>query len=169
MTIRTATLKDVKDIATIHVQSWQIAYKGLIPQTYLDKLSIPKREKSWQDILTNHQNHTIVQEINDLIVGFANYGQTRDKDKDSHITGEITSIYINPEYWRKGLGTEIIEFIVRDMKNRQFHQITLWVLDTNQIARKFYQKIGFKPDGTTKIDIRDNFELREIRYSILLI
>ncbi|MEA5594209.1 hypothetical protein [Rivularia sp. UHCC 0363] len=29
MTIRTATLEDVKDIATIHVKAWQAAYKKL--------------------------------------------------------------------------------------------------------------------------------------------
>ena len=62
------------------------------------------------------------------------------------------------------MGTELVEFIFQHMKNRKFTQITLWVLDTNQIARQFYEKMGFKPDGTAKIDIRENFELREIRY-----
>lgn len=33
MTIRTATFEDIKDIATIHVNAWQVAYKGLIPQS----------------------------------------------------------------------------------------------------------------------------------------
>ena len=169
MTIRTATLEDVKDIATIHVKAWQAAYKGLIPQSYLDNLSITKRDRAWQNILTSAKTHTIVQEINGLVVGFANFGNTRDRDRDSTVTGEITSIYLNPEHWRKGLGTALFEFILRDMKNRGFTQITLWVLDRNQSACSFYEKMGFKPDGATKIDIRENFELRELRYSINLI
>ncbi|MBV6625613.1 MAG: GNAT family N-acetyltransferase [Rivularia sp. (in: Bacteria)] len=169
MTIRNATPEDVKDIATIHVKSWQVAYKGLIPQSYLNNLSISKREKSWQNILTNCETHTIVQVIDELIVGFANFGKTRDEDKNSKVTGEINAIYLNPEYGRKGLGTELIEFILKNMRNRKFTQITLWVLDTNQIARKFYEKMGFEPDGATKIDIRENFELREMRYFINLI
>lgn len=169
MTIRTATLEDVKDIATIHVLAWQAAYKGLIPQSYLNNLSIAKREQAWQNILNNSKKNTIVQEINGLVVGFANFGHTRDEDKDSTVIGEITSIYLNPEYWRKGLGTALFEFILRDMRNRKFTEVTLWVLDTNQRACSFYQKMGFKSDGTTKIDIRQDFELREIRYSINLI
>ena len=168
MTIRTATLEDVKDIATIHVNAWQIAYKGLIPQSYLNNLSIPKREQTWQDILNSAKTHTIVQQINGLVVGFANFGHTRDEDKDSTVTGEITSIYLNPEHWRKGLGTALFKFILEDLKNREFTQITLWVLDRNQEARSFYQKMGLKPDRATKIDIRENFELREIRYSMNL-
>jgi ribosomal protein S18 acetylase RimI-like enzyme len=94
---------------------------------------------------------------------------TRDRDKDSTVTGEITSIYLNPENWRKGLGIQLFEFILEDIKNREFTQITLWVLDRNQSACSFYQKIGLKPDGATKNDMRENFELREIRYSINLI
>ncbi len=169
MTIRIATLEDVKDIATIHVNAWQAAYKGLIPQSYLDNLSIAKRDRAWQNILTNSKTHTIVQEINGLIVGFANFGNTRDRDKDFDVTGEITSIYLNPEHWRKGLGTQLFEFILEDMKNREFTQITLWVVDRNQSACSFYEKMGLKPDGATKIDIREGFELRELRYSINLI
>lgn len=62
MTIRNAIIEDAKDIATIHVKSWQVVYKGLIPQSYLNNLSISKREKSWQKILTNYETQTIVQE-----------------------------------------------------------------------------------------------------------
>ena len=168
MTIRTATLKDIKDIATIHVTAWQVAYKGLIPQSYLDNLSIAKREQNWSNILNNSKTQTIVQEINSNVVGFANFGNTRDEDKNSNVTGEITSIYLNPKHWRKGLGTEIFQFILSEMKNQEFIEVTLWVLDTNQTACSFYQKMGLKPDGATKIDIRENFELKEIRYSINL-
>ena len=120
MTIRIATLEDVKDIATIHVKAWQAAYKGLIPQSYLDNLSIPKREQAWQNILSDSKTNTIVQEINGAVVDFANFGHTRDEDKDSTVTGEITSIYLNPEHWRKGLGTAVFEFILEEMKNREF-------------------------------------------------
>lgn len=169
MSIRTATLEDVKDIATIHINSWQVAYKGLIPQSYLDNLSIAKREQAWRNILIDSKTHTIVKEINGTVVGFANFGNTRDEDKDSTVTGEITSIYLNPQDWRKGLGTELFEFILENMKNQEFTQVTLWVLDTNQPACSFYQKMGLQPDGATKIDIRENFELREIRYLITII
>jgi len=169
MSIRTATLEDIKDIATIHVITWQVAYKGLIPQSYLDNLSIAKREQAWSNILNNSKTHTIVQEINGTVVGFADFGHTRDEDKNFNVTGEITSIYLDPKYWRKGLGTELFQFILEDMKNKEFTQVTLWVLDTNQAARSFYQKMGLQPDGATKIDIREDFELREIRYSITII
>ena len=160
MTIRTTTLKDIKDIATIHVTVWQVAYKGLIPQSYLDNLSIAKREQNWSSILKNSKNQTIVQEINGTVVGFANFGNTRDEDKNSKVIGEITSIYLDPEHWRKGLGTELFQFILSEMKNQEFTEVTLWVLDTNQTACSFYQKMGFKPDGATKIDIREDFELK---------
>ncbi|MDY6896684.1 MAG: GNAT family N-acetyltransferase [Cyanobacteriota bacterium] len=118
-----------------------------------------------QIILHTH----LVKEINGLVVGFANFGHTRDEDKNSNVTAEITSIYLNPEHWRKGLGKELFQFILLEIKNKEFTEVTLWVIDTNQTACSFYQKMGLKPDGTTKIDIREDFELREIRYSKNLI
>lgn len=38
MEIRKATIDDVKDISRIHALSWKSAYKGIVPQTYLDEL-----------------------------------------------------------------------------------------------------------------------------------
>ncbi|MEM7554944.1 MAG: GNAT family N-acetyltransferase [Cyanobacteria bacterium P01_A01_bin.84] len=173
MSIRAANLEDAKSIATIHVNAWQFTYKGLIPQSYLDNLSIPKREQVWCNILSDSKTctktHTIVQEINDILVGFANFGHTRDRDKDFDVTAEITSIYLDPQYWRRGLGKALFEFILRDIKKLGFTEVTLWVLNSNQRACSFYEKMGLKPDGTTKIDIRGNFELKEIRYSTRLI
>jgi hypothetical protein len=42
-TIKQATFEDCAEIARIHVQSWQQTYVGLVPQDYLDGMSIPAR------------------------------------------------------------------------------------------------------------------------------
>jgi hypothetical protein len=45
-----------------------------------------------------------------------------------------------------------------------FSEVTLWVLDANARARRFYQVDGFRADGAVKIDDRGTFQLRELRY-----
>jgi len=45
-----------------------------------------------------------------------------------------------------------------------FSTATLWVLDTNLRARRFYEAAGWVPDGATKVDDRATFTLREVRY-----
>ena len=44
--IRVAQAGDEPAIAKVHIQSWQEAYKGLIPQDYLDQLSSELRNES---------------------------------------------------------------------------------------------------------------------------
>ena len=49
-----------------------------------------------------------------------------------------------------------------------FHQATLWVLDTNVRARRFYEAAGWSADGTVKRDERLGFPIREVRYRRLI-
>jgi ribosomal protein S18 acetylase RimI-like enzyme len=45
-----------------------------------------------------------------------------------------------------------------------YREATLWVLDTNARARRFYTAAGFSADGGTKTDDIGGFVIREIRY-----
>lgn len=50
--LRVATVEDANAVATVHVRSWQSAYRGLIPDAYLDALSVERRTAVWRRILT---------------------------------------------------------------------------------------------------------------------
>ena len=45
--VRPATARDAKAIAQIHVTTWQAAYKDLIPEDYLSKMTLEKRLAYW--------------------------------------------------------------------------------------------------------------------------
>ena len=49
---RSAEAGDETAIAEVHVLAWQNAYRGIIPDTYLDGLSVPKRTAVWQQIIS---------------------------------------------------------------------------------------------------------------------
>ncbi len=49
-----------------------------------------------------------------------------------------------------------------------FGSVKVWVLKTNQRARSFYEKFGFKTDGLSKTEKQGDFELREIWYCMIL-
>ena len=50
-------------------------------------------------------------------------------------------------------------------REKGFSELTLWVLDANQRARKFYEKFEFVLDGSEKEDDRwDDFVISEVRY-----
>jgi hypothetical protein len=43
MDIRPARMQDAPEIAVVHVRSWQDAYRGLLPQAYLDGFDSAQR------------------------------------------------------------------------------------------------------------------------------
>jgi ribosomal protein S18 acetylase RimI-like enzyme len=87
----------------------------------------------------------------------------RDTDLDNSKTGEIWGIYILPEYWRRGFGRHLCEQGQKLLASRKFETATLWVLEANEQARRFYEAMGFSPDGTTK-QLPRGIPLTTIRY-----
>lgn len=105
--IRAAKESDSHAIATVHVKSWQKIYRGHIPDTILDKLSIYEREQKWLELIRN-QVKILVIEKDSLIVGFASLCSTRDTD-DHERCGEISAIYtLIPPYGIKDLARNYV-------------------------------------------------------------
>jgi hypothetical protein len=50
------------------------------------------------------------------------------------------------------------------MVANRFAEAVLWVLGTNERARRFYEAAGWEPDGNTKVEDRASGTLHEVRY-----
>ncbi|SRR5579883_123937 len=147
MVIRSARLDDALRIAAIHVRAWQVAYRGIVPDEFLDALSIEQRHKAWQQILEAGNSSTWIAEDRDMALGWISAGRSRDTDA-AHSTGEIWGLYVDPGHWRKGVGRALCAAAEQELRNQEFTQVTLWVLKDNQRAIEFYSTIGFSPDAS---------------------
>lgn len=165
--IRHAIVSDARAIAKIHVSSWQVIYRGHIPDNVLDDLSIDEREKLWKSLLENNAC-IIVLEDNNNLVGFVSCCLSRDEDADPVTVAEISVIYLNPDKWRKGFGKMLCDAAIDELRKSGYAEVTLWVLEKNQQARQFYEKMGFISSSEIKMDQRDGYTLREIRYRKIL-
>ena len=164
MIIRAATTPDAHDIAEVHVASWKTAYRGLMPDSVLDGLFVPKRAEMWRRIISEQKFPLRVAEQDDRIVGLVNFGPARDPDAPA-LTGEILAIYVDPDLWHEGIGRELLRAALSELKSAGFNEATLWVLDSNSRARIFYEQAGFSVDGATKTEIvGDSVAIQEVRY-----
>jgi len=168
VTVRAAGVEDARRIAEVHVLGWQDGYRGLMPQDYLDGLDPADRVARWTQSLRaadcTRGGCFVVADDKGVLAGFANACQSRDKDAESGDVGEVSAIYLAPEAWGKGLGRELMTAVLAHLAVLGYLQVTLWVLDTNARARRFYEAAGFRPDGAAKIDDSRGFPLRELRY-----
>ena len=154
-------------IAIVHVRSWQAAYRGLIPQDYLDSLEADKRLPVWERILGEAEwprAGTFVAEDGGEVVGFASICPARDDDAEPASAGELAAIYLLPGLWGTGLGRELMTSGLSALSDAGFGEATLWVLDTNSRARRFYEVVGWHADGAVKQDGSRGFVLNEVRY-----
>jgi len=160
--IRWAQVEDSEVLGTIHAESWKAAYKNIMPDDFLMNISIAKRQKRFEQALINKTEENAVILCNDKIIGFICLGKARDEDLDESF-GEIWGIYLHPDQWRKGFGRELISWGIKELRNRGYLKIILWVLEENYKARGFYENIGFTEDRVSK-EIKIGKVLKEMRY-----
>lgn len=147
-------------ISRIYEESWRYAYRGIIPQNYLD--SIPAGR--WAKNLDREGLYTLLAVENDTLIGTASYCRSRFPAWED--SGEIVSIYLLSESIGKGYGRPLLDAAVDELKQLGFRDVFLWVLEDNQRAKAFYEKAGFVYTGDCLTDTIGRKELREVRYSL---
>lgn len=161
MTIRPlAEYDDPLALSLVYEESWRYAYKGIIPQDYLD--SIPRGR--WAGSLDKAGRHTLVVTEGGRIVGISCCCRSRLEDMNDW--GEIISIYLLPEYMGKGYGRALMTAAINLLRGMGFENIFLWVLEENHNARGFYEKMGFEPSGRYLDDNIGGRALREMQYCL---
>jgi GNAT superfamily N-acetyltransferase len=163
LSLRAARPEDADDVAGVHVRSWQAAYRGLLPDAYLDGLRPEDRASRYTfGRLEPDQPRTIVAEHDGAIVGFATIRPSADADAPD--AGEVAALYVDPPMWRSGVGRLLIaearDHLVRD----GYREATLWVLVGNQRAQRFYCADGWWPDGQRRDQSSWGITVDEKRY-----
>ena len=159
MEIRFLSERDsLLDVSAVYEQSWKHAYKGIIPQSYLD--SIPAGQ--WAQGLCSPGRYNLLALENGRIIGTSSFCKSRWEKFRNY--GEIVSIYFLPEYMRKGCGSALLGRAVDELKTLELSKILLWVLEDNAAARSFYEKNGFTPTDEYMSGMFDGKELREQLY-----
>jgi ribosomal protein S18 acetylase RimI-like enzyme len=139
--IRDAVVADAEAIARVHIDSWRAAYRGVVPQGYLDSMSYADRKLRWRRQLADDDEVAtfVADEPHAGIVGFGICGPQRSDGLDSD--GELYAIYLLAEYWRRGLGRQLMRAVVAALRARAYSTMGLWVLRDNAACR-FYEALG---------------------------
>lgn len=147
-------------LSLVYEESWKHAYKGIIPQDYLD--GIPRGR--WAEMAKAEGYHSLVLTDGGRIVGTSCCCRSRLPEMNDW--GEIVSIYLLPEYMGKGYGRALMTAVINLLKEMAFEHIFLWVLEENHNARGFYEKMGFEPSGRYHNDNIGGKALREMQYCL---
>jgi GNAT superfamily N-acetyltransferase len=140
--IRPAQLKDAEGIAYVHVTAWQETYRGWMPDSVLDTLSVERRTREWRETLQDQVNiyhSAVVAEVDGQTVGFANYG--REREGDPQFKGELFAIYVLKRFQGQGIGRGLIRDAANELLALHLSSMLVWVLSDNPY-QKFYERLG---------------------------
>jgi len=165
MPVRIATRDDAHAIARVHVTSWQTSYRGIVPEDLLAGLSVEKRALQWSGRFTSSSEKPplLVAQSDDEIVGFSEYGASRDKDVPPN-TMELYAIYLLQDFQRRGFGRGLWEESLKEIRKATATAVRVWVLEDNTKARGVYEKMGFVYEGKSKEVSIGEVCLKELRY-----
>lgn len=148
-------------MAAIHVRCWQVAYRGLLPDAYLDGLRTEDRMVRYTLGSTDPGAPATILAVDGKIWGFATTGPSRDREP---VAGEIYALYVDPRNWGLGAGRLLVAEARAALSRRGFAEATLWVLVGNERAQHFYCADGWLPDQSRRTEAVWGVKVDVIRY-----
>ena len=158
MEFRLASIEDIDSIGEIFHQCWQISYKELLSQEVRDSMDLAAAKELWAGSLLNPDSKETYLGIDEgRIVSIFRLG----RDVDLVSTGHLFSLYVHPMSAGKGFGSQTLEFVIQRLKSLGFQQISLWVFESNKVARNLYVGKGFQVTDLKRTD--DRWKIPEIQ------
>lgn len=143
--IRAACVEDAAALARVHVDSWQSAYQGLLPQAFLEQMSYKSRLAQWQYYLGSCLRGAfdlVVDHPEQGVVGFATAG--RGFGSLPGFEGELFALYLLPAFQGKGYGKKLVARAFAALLKQRILSAAVWVLKDNS-ACGFYEALGAEP------------------------
>ncbi|KAF3469862.1 GNAT family N-acetyltransferase [Streptomyces sp. Tu 3180] len=161
------TADDCDRVAEIRVRGWQHAYRGLVPQPYLDGLDVAADAERHRARLL-HGDGSVVNLVAGTagggLAGWAAFGPYRDGDTRTG-DAELYALYLRPESIGRGVGRALLTEAVRRCCADGRARMYLWVLKGNTRARRFYERAGFAADGGEEPFEVGGVAVPEVRYA----
>lgn len=143
--LRAAKPGDAGALGALHCRAWRETYPGLLPAAMLQGLS---PEKSAARFAQEGCRDMLLAFCGGEPAGFCGFGPWRAGPGAAE--GEIIGLYVLKAYQRRGVGTALLRAALAALAARGLDRVSLWVLDGNEKAVRFYESFSFADTGETK-------------------
>ncbi len=150
--IRPARRTDIPALGRVYAESWKCAYRGMLPDFFLDILTSETCAPKPDHIAPDRR---LVAEQQGEVVGTVTFAR-----------GELQSLYVLPEHWGRGVGHALFQAAVKELEQQGFAGVTLWVQRYNARARAFLERQGMAATGKSRETETAGTYLTEIQYEM---
>lgn len=142
ISIRPATAGDAQAIARVRVDCWRTTYRGLIPDAYLDAMSVDASTALWDRVLSAETTaaSVFVAAHDGEVVAFA-AGNLLEEPRHG-LDAELSAVYVRRDHQRAAIGRRLVDAVARAQRAHGAHGLIVWVIAGNKAARAFYERLG---------------------------
>ena len=145
------TPADADAVATLHATSWRSAYRGMLPDDFLDNGVDADRQAVWRERLqgpaTAPSFGIVAEDDSGRLVGFTYVLPGHDP-----VWGSLVdNLHVHPDVKGGGIGRRLLQAVARELGPAHTQPLHLWVLEANEPAKRFYARLGaeFAEHGMT--------------------
>ncbi|MFF2806474.1 GNAT family N-acetyltransferase [Streptomyces sp. NPDC058000] len=178
---------DVDAVSAVRVRGWQAAYQGLMPQAYLDAMSVAEDARQRREWFARRRPEMweLVAERAGEVIGWLAGGPARDADltrepvpaqgtelsaeerelpDGGRPAAELMALYVAPALLGTGIGRALLTAGTARARDHGYGALYLWVVHGNARAQRFYERAGFAPDGAQEAYDVGGWRVPEVRY-----
>jgi GNAT superfamily N-acetyltransferase len=129
---------DMNALAKLHALSWQVFYRGILSDDYLDNHAEEERLNVWQKRFEKKEASMIIitAKFDERLIGFACHFLYY-HDKFGHY---LDNLHVHPDYRQKGIGQRLLQKSMLHCAQFIDENYYLWVFEENAQAISFYEK-----------------------------
>lgn len=162
MSVRLPSAGDAPELARVHVESWQHAYRDIFSADFLGGLDVERR-RLWFESRIAGGGGLLVADVDERPVGFCVFGDSAEPG-----WGEVYAIYVHPDHWGEGHGAALLSAAEDALSSQGLDRALLWVLERNHQARSFYERRGWVLGSPIKLEEIGGTQVTEVRYQTSL-
>ena len=140
MNIREANAEDIEPIASLYVMNWKKTYVGLLPDNFLNGLTVNDGINKWQEYLTKEKHRIFVAYENEKILGFS----ACKEDEELKNCLYLDSLHVSETSRGKGVGTKLINTVGSYAYIKGYEHMSICIVKGNDNAKRIYEKMGAK-------------------------
>lgn len=140
MNIREANAEDMELIANLYVINWKKTYVGLLPDNFLNGLTVNDGINKWQEYLTKEKHRIFVAYENENFLGFS----ACKEDEELKNCLYLDSLHVSESSRGKGVGTKLINTVGSYAYIKGYEHMSICIVKGNDKAKRIYEKMGAK-------------------------
>ena len=147
--VRAAVVADVPELARVQLEAALTGFAHIFPES-VPKPTQAELEREWAPLVVDGIKTVLAAISKEAIVAGVAFGEYPALAPAGW--GHLAKLYVLPEASGRGIGANLHDVAVEQMRVAGYRDVWLWVLEGNERARGMYERRGWRAQSERRTD-----------------